>query len=146
MADKSDNLPAPAVLEGEVLAPNAIADHANAHNTPTEGTRPIVRMVDKVTCKDGFNFSAQASMFHYCHPRMDVDDFQTYTAWEIGFPSEVEPLLLPYMDPSSGGPTETVYGYVPTGVVNNVIAKHGGIIYPDAGDKVSTPTPSSSQE
>jgi hypothetical protein len=73
-----------------------------------------------VKCRDGFTMSIQASKYHYCTPRTDVGP---YTHVEIGFPSEAEPLLIPYAD-SPENPTDTVYGYVPREVVEAVIAKH----------------------
>jgi hypothetical protein len=78
-----------------------------------------------ITCKDGFTMSVQASKFHYCSPRQNLTD-GNYNSVEIGFPSEVESLLLKYAeDPEK--PTGTVYGYVPLNVVDSVIEKHGGI-------------------
>lgn len=79
-----------------------------------------------VVCADGFQMSVQASEFHYCSPRETILSGD-YSAWEIGFPSAVEDALLPYQD-GDGDPKETVYGYVPTHVVDAVIAKHGGIV------------------
>jgi hypothetical protein len=78
-----------------------------------------------VTCKDGFSMSVQASSFHYCTPRVDGAPF--YTTYEIGFPSEREPLLMPYRELSEDEPTRTVYPYVPVEIVAAVIRKHGGL-------------------
>jgi len=76
-----------------------------------------------ITCADGFSMSVQGSEGHYCEPRSIS---LTYVSMEIGYPSEVEPLLLPYQE-SSADPTESVYGYVPVEVIEQVINKHGGI-------------------
>lgn len=44
---------------------------------------------------------------------------------EVGFPNQREELLMPYAeDPKT--PTETVYGYVPVTLVEQIIEKHGG--------------------
>lgn len=44
---------------------------------------------------------------------------------EVGFPNQREELLMPYAeDPET--PTETVYGYVPVTLVEQIIEKHGG--------------------
>jgi len=75
-------------------------------------------------CKDGFEMSVQASSGHYCTPRIDDADF--YTAYEIGFPSQKESLIMKYAEEKKR-PTETVYGYVPTEIVCKVIKKHGGL-------------------
>jgi len=76
-----------------------------------------------VECNDGFQMSIQASEFHYCTPR---DNTGPYCKFEIGYPSEPEDLILKYAeDPAE--PTGTVYGWVPVEVIDEVIAKHGGI-------------------
>tara|TARA_Y100000310_G_scaffold335624_1_gene418118 strand:+ start:1330 stop:1641 length:312 start_codon:yes stop_codon:yes gene_type:complete len=79
----------------------------------------------KITCADGFNMSVQAGDSHYCEPR--VDNAAKYTSVEIGYPSEPEELLLPWVeDPSN--PTQTVYGWVPAHIVTLVCVKHGGVV------------------
>ena len=80
---------------------------------------------EKIICADGFEMSVQASETHYCTPRKT--HAERYEAVEVGYPTPVEGLLMPYCeDPDK--PCETVYGYVPVSVVNLVIAKHGGIV------------------
>jgi hypothetical protein len=78
-----------------------------------------------VRCKDGFRMSVQASEGHYCSPRSNEC---AYTEVEVGYPSEVEPLLTPYAE--GDDLTNTIYGYVPVEVVEAVIAKHGGMYLP----------------
>ena len=78
-----------------------------------------------VVCADGFFMSVQAHENAYCLPR--VNEAPLYDAVEIGFPSEVESLIMPWAE-DKNRPRETVYGYVPVGTVTNVIAKHGGIV------------------
>jgi len=69
--------------------------------------------------------SVQAHQGGYCSPR--INDAERYESVEVGFPSEVEPLLAQWCeDPEQ--PTNTVYGYVPSHVVTTVIAKHGGMV------------------
>lgn len=76
-----------------------------------------------ITCKDGFGMSVQASEFHYCTPRENTGP---YVNFEVGYPSEPEELIIKYAeDPKD--PTGTVYGWVPVEVIDQVIAKHGGI-------------------
>ena len=78
----------------------------------------------RIECKDGFSMSVQASVGCYCDPR---DDIGPYNSVECGFPSEYEELIIAYAE-SRHEPTKSVYGWVPVGVVTNVIAKHGGMI------------------
>ena len=54
-----------------------------------------------------------------------------YMEVEVGFPSDAEPLLMEYCE-DKRDPTNTVYAYVPTQVVTNVIAKHGGMVEGEA--------------
>lgn len=75
-------------------------------------------------CADGFRISIQASQYHYCAPREDgqID----YKQVELGYPSVREEMILDFAeDPDD--PTNTVYGYVPVGVVDEMLEKHGGI-------------------
>ena len=78
-----------------------------------------------VQCDDGFIMSVQASSYAYCSPR--VDNAARYHEVEVGYPSEVEPLLIPYAENPSK-PTETVYGYVPVNTIYLIITKHGGMV------------------
>ena len=72
--------------------------------------------------------SVQASSMNYCEPI--VDNAEAYDEVEVGFPSSPEPLLERYAEDRSN-PTETVYGWVPSEVVLDVLAKHGGIVSGD---------------
>ena len=78
-----------------------------------------------IICGDGFEMSVQANESAYCTPR--INDAGSYTAVEVGFPSEEESLLMPFAE-NAEKPTETVYGWVPTTVVALVCAKHGGVV------------------
>jgi hypothetical protein len=83
------------------------------------------RMINApIKCRDGFTMSVQASAYHYCSPR--ITGLAIYNDYEIGYPSEAEPLLMPYAE-DADHPTDTVYGYVPVQVLVDVIAKHGGV-------------------
>lgn len=78
----------------------------------------------KITCADKFNMSISVSKNHYCSPR---DITGPWNSVEIGFPSKEELLLLPYAeDPNN--PINTVYGWVPSNIVWDVIIRHGGIL------------------
>ena len=77
----------------------------------------------RIVCNDGFNMSVQGSAGHYCTPRKTQD---WYTNLEIGYPSEEESLINQYAEREHEW-TETVYGWVPIEIIQEVITKHGGI-------------------
>lgn len=79
----------------------------------------------RMQCSDGFNLSVQAHYGSYCQPRESWAD--EYSSVEVGYPSEREDLLMPYVE-DADRPTDTVYGYVPVSVIEQVIAKHGGLV------------------
>jgi len=79
-----------------------------------------------VVCSDGFRMSVQASEDHYCTPR--ESGCVAYTHVEVGFPSEADPLLTPYIECPGNDPTGAVYPWTPSEVVETVIARHGGIV------------------
>ena len=82
-----------------------------------------------IVCSDGFTMSVQVGYSIYSEPKKVA---KRYSAVEIGFPSEDEPLIEKYAesyyDPDVDFKyTETVYPYVPVKIVNKVLKKHGGI-------------------
>lgn len=81
------------------------------------GVRP------RIFCKDGFNVSVQAGYGMYSEPRA-VSNF--YLMVELGFPSSEIPELNEYAEDKDNHKT-TVFGYVPIDLVEDLIAKHGGI-------------------
>ena len=74
--------------------------------------------VAPVRCRDGFDMSVQASPYHYSTP--SGWDPEEYTHFEVGYPSQPEPLL--------GAGDGEVYAYVPAEIIDRVIEKHGGLI------------------
>ena len=85
----------------------------------------------QIVCSDGFKMSVQVGFSLYSTPKKVA---KRYTAVEIGFPSEHEPLIEEYaetfykedeMDVTDY--TDTVYPYVPVRIVDKVLKKHGGI-------------------
>lgn len=76
----------------------------------------------RIECNDGFSMSVQGGDLFYSQPRQFGVNF---TEMEIGFPSEYEELISGYSE--SNDYTETVYPYVPVGLIIEVIEKHGGI-------------------
>lgn len=90
----------------------------DTHSGHWQEVRPRIR------CADGLELSVQASSTHYCYPR--ADGLAEYYQVEVGFPDRVLYALLPYAeDPENL--TETVYGWVPVEVVNEIIEQHGGL-------------------
>lgn len=83
----------------------------------------IRQAAPRLTCKDGFSMSIQASALSYCRPQ---DNFGPYTEVEVGYPSTVEDELMAYAE-NSEDYTGTVYPYTPIGVVLAIINKHGGV-------------------
>ena len=85
-----------------------------------------LHIVRRMECVDGFSMSVQGHFGAYCSPR--VNFASRYDSLEIGFPSEREDIIMPYIDGEDSDPTQTVYGYVPVNVIVEVIKKHGGIL------------------
>ena len=85
-----------------------------------------LRVRKAALCKDGFVISIQASEYHYCIPRKNLGD-GSYEEVELGFPNIEDEIISEYAeDPSDL--CNTVYGYVPVAVVQELVDKHGGII------------------
>ena len=84
----------------------------------------------KIVCVDGFEMSVQVGFSLYSTPKKVA---KRYSAVEIGFPSDHEPLIeeyaefTPFNEEENPDYTDTVYPYVPVKVVNQVLKKHGGI-------------------
>ena len=79
-----------------------------------------------IVCVDGFEMSVQVGYSLYSEPKKVA---KRYSAVEIGYPSEREPLIEKYVESIYEDPdyTDTVYPYVPVKIVNQVLKKHGGI-------------------
>ena len=85
----------------------------------------------KIICSDGFEMSVQVGSSLYSTPKKVA---KRYSAVEIGFPSEHEPLIEEYAETfyKDDGEdvtdyTDTVYPFVPVKIVDKVLKKHGGI-------------------
>ena len=82
-----------------------------------------------IVCTDGFTMSVQVGYSLYSTPKKVA---KRYSAVEIGYPSEHEPLIEEYAECYTSEEldidfTNTVYGYVPVKLVDKVLKKHGGI-------------------
>jgi len=82
----------------------------------------------QIVCSDGFKMSVQVGSSLYSTPKKVA---KRYSAVEIGFPSEHEPLIEEYAETFHQEDvtdyTDTVYPYVPVRIVDKVLKKHGGI-------------------
>lgn len=133
---------------------NEAAHIVNIHYSKQGIPVGLVQHTLAIVCQDGFTMSIQASAHHYCEPRQNffqvekeskqyyygdagylnlpnkfetVIDYNIYTHFEIGYPNQEETLLISYAeDPTKL--TDTVYGYVPKQLIEEVIEKHGGAV------------------
>ena len=104
----------------------------------------------RIVCNDGYSVSVQVSEYTYCEPRytqwqnedgwevingkyylsseaprnFETDHFTPYESVELGYPSEADELIYEYAECNDY--TNTVYGYVPVKIAEQLIEKHGG--------------------
>jgi len=79
---------------------------------------------DFVVCNDGFRMSVQGGTEgHYCIPRKHCNQ---YDCVEVGYLETKEESLFPYADDVEN-PADSVYGFVPIEVVEEIVKRHGGI-------------------
>jgi hypothetical protein len=83
-----------------------------------------VRHRPKIVCMDGFKMSVQGHEMTYSIPKKVGIEFE---AMEIGFPSQQEDLIIEFIDRPGHEPTQSVYGFIPINLIEQVIEKHGGI-------------------
>jgi len=82
-----------------------------------------------IVCTDGFTMSVQVGYSLYSTPKKVA---KRYSAVEIGYPSDHEPLIEEYAECFTFEEldidfTDTIYPYVPVRIVDKVLKKHGGI-------------------
>ena len=77
-----------------------------------------------VVCEDGFEVSIQASETNYSSPR---DNEGPYIEVELGFPNATDETILPYAEDRTE-PQNTVYPYVPSEIVLEMLLRHGGMV------------------
>ena len=99
---------------------------------PDEGLKEIVYYTyqknrDYIVCNDGFKFSCQASEGHSCIPKKNGLPAKVYKCWEIGYPSQPDHAIFPFIEDDERDATDSAYPYVPTSVVIDLIVKHGGL-------------------
>ena len=101
-----------------------VNDYIREHNRHLNLTSYYMTHLPKVVCADGFVVSMQVGEGIYSNPR--VSNAKHYTSVELGYPNISDSLISKYAeDPKDE--TDTVYPYVPIGVVNRLFEKHGGI-------------------
>lgn len=86
------------------------------------GYRSSFPLTKRIVCKDGFSLSVQASHGAYCSPRENLGPWYEL---EVGFPSAEPEVIMEYAEQPEK-PTDTVYGYVPVELVQELIDLHGG--------------------
>lgn len=80
-------------------------------------------LAPRIKCVDGFSISVQATHGAYCRPRHNVGPWHMV---ECGYPSAKPDGLMSYAE-NPDHPLDTVYGYVPVDLVEQLIESHGGI-------------------
>ena len=104
------------------------SDDEDNDSKPATALAPIRKVI---ICRDGFRMSVQASKDHACTPR---DDLGPYAAVEVGFPSEIEPLLMPFSDTPNiyTSIVPDIYANVPADTIRAVIQYHAGLRHDSA--------------
>ena len=77
---------------------------------------------EPAVCADGFTVSIQGAERNYCSPRNNTGP---YSSVELGYPSASDSLILEFAEDKTD-PTGTVYGWVPSHIVLELLEKHGG--------------------
>ena len=93
----------------------------NDYEVYSDYTFPLAK---RINCKDGFSLSVQTSHGAYCSPRRNIG---TWYEVEVGFPSHRPDEIMEYAEDAES-PTETVYPFVPIGLVEKLIETHGGMV------------------
>lgn len=90
--------------------------------------------VPRVVCADGFSISIQCNHRSYCLPQQDYTE--TYHAMELGYPSSLDEVTKSIIGDyaETRDTTETVFGYVPTEIIDQLLEAHGGIKWVDIND------------
>lgn len=81
---------------------------------------------NRLVCNDGFSISVQCGCHAYCIPKENNSDPAYYIAFELEFPNQSDDLIIDYAE-EYDRPTKTIYAFVAREIVEELIAKHGGI-------------------
>lgn len=85
-----------------------------------------------VHCNDGFELDIQASEFHNCSPKKRLP-YGGYKTLEIVSTSKPEDILNSYCGRNKND--NFYYNNIPIFIINDIINKHGGIIYFEKDDE-----------
>lgn len=83
----------------------------------------LPRQVKVIECANGLRMSVQASQTHYCTPRNSTGP---WVEVEVGYPSSPVQELKEYAE-NDYELTNTVYAYVPVGLVEQIVEENGGL-------------------
>lgn len=97
----------------------AILNKGVFYENPNNG----VRILKRVLLRNGVSLSIQASEYHNCIPKKNVN-YDKYTHFEGGFPSEAIPELMEYAEEPQD-PCNSIYPYVPREVLSTIFNKYG---------------------
>ena len=89
------------------------------------GIEVAMKFYNRAVFADGFTVSIQANSMVYCSPRSNGE--ASYSSVELGYPNRKCEIIADYAEDISN-PDGTVYGYVPSFVVLNMIQAHGGLV------------------
>ena len=85
-----------------------------------------------VHCNDGFELDIQASEFHNCSPKKRLP-YGGYKTLEVVSTSKPEDLLNSYCGRNKND--NFYYNNIPVFIINDIINKHGGIVYFEKDDE-----------
>jgi hypothetical protein len=116
-------------MEGEMKIDKIFFDEIfSVQPNKLEGTTYCHKPTTKqILCKNGVKLSVQVGEGLYCSPRNNEGPYYDV---EVGFPSIDPPETWgKYFDGDweNGDKTESVYGYIPIGLVIDFINENGGI-------------------
>jgi len=92
-----------------------------------EPTNPKKKLNKRIYFNNGGSVSIQASETHYSSPRNNEGP---YNKVEVGYPTrgtEIPESIYRYSDGDIEDPYQTVYGYVPVDIVEEMIEMNGGV-------------------
>lgn len=95
-------------------------------NNPEMSTQ----MAKPLLLANGVVLSVQASRYHYSTPKKNapVADYDYYTAFELGFPTEKLPEEFTQYAEDADYLLDTVYAYVPKELIAAYIESVGGVV------------------